>query len=49
MCDLPAEVTLEEVNSQIAVEYGQAMTVFVRRADDIVMRELTATLVVLKF
>ncbi|XP_064597214.1 U11/U12 small nuclear ribonucleoprotein 25 kDa protein-like [Liolophura sinensis] len=32
--DLPGEVTLEEVKSQIALEYGQAMTVFVRRDDD---------------
>ena len=31
--DLPAGVTLEEVNSAIAVEYGQAMIVNVNRAD----------------
>ncbi|XP_067667882.1 U11/U12 small nuclear ribonucleoprotein 25 kDa protein-like [Haliotis asinina] len=31
--DLPAGVTLEEVNSAIAVEYGQAMVVDVMRAD----------------
>lgn len=32
LCDLPIQVTLEEVNSQIALEYGQAMTVRVRKA-----------------
>lgn len=31
--DLPPEVTLEEVNSFIALEHGQAMLVNVRRAD----------------
>ncbi|ESO85328.1 hypothetical protein LOTGIDRAFT_68319, partial [Lottia gigantea] len=35
--DLPPQVTLEEVNSMIALEHGQAMVVYVRRADDIVM------------
>lgn len=34
LCDLPADVTLDEVNSQIALEYGRSMTVNVRRADD---------------
>ncbi|XP_014671973.1 PREDICTED: U11/U12 small nuclear ribonucleoprotein 25 kDa protein-like [Priapulus caudatus] len=34
MCDLPTDVTLDEVNSQIALEYGRSMTVNVRRADD---------------
>lgn len=34
LCDLPAEITLDEINSQIALEYGQAMVVNVRRADD---------------
>ncbi|XP_017284800.1 U11/U12 small nuclear ribonucleoprotein 25 kDa protein [Kryptolebias marmoratus] len=33
LCDLPIQVTLEEVNSQIALEYGQAMTVKVIKAD----------------
>uniref|UniRef100_H3B3P5 Small nuclear ribonucleoprotein U11/U12 subunit 25 n=2 Tax=Latimeria chalumnae TaxID=7897 RepID=H3B3P5_LATCH len=33
LCDLPIQVTLEEINSQIALEYGQAMTVKVCRAD----------------
>lgn len=35
--DLHPYVTLEEVNSMIALEYGQAMVVNVRRADDEVM------------
>lgn len=33
------QVTLEEVNSQIALEYGQAMTVKVLKADGEVMRK----------
>ncbi|KAL4217605.1 U11/U12 small nuclear ribonucleoprotein [Mactra antiquata] len=37
LCDLPAEITLDEINSQIALEYGQAMLVNVVRADDQVM------------
>ncbi|XP_030592248.1 U11/U12 small nuclear ribonucleoprotein 25 kDa protein [Archocentrus centrarchus] len=37
LCDLPIQVTLEEVNSQIALEYGQAMTVRVLKADGEVM------------
>ncbi|CAI5675892.1 U11/U12 small nuclear ribonucleoprotein 25 kDa protein [Oreochromis niloticus] len=37
LCDLPIQVTLEEVNSQIALEYGQAMTVRVLKADSEVM------------
>ncbi|XP_069106608.1 U11/U12 small nuclear ribonucleoprotein 25 kDa protein-like [Argopecten irradians] len=37
LSDLPTQVTLEEVNSCIALEYGQAMVVNVRRADDEVM------------
>lgn len=32
-------MTLEEVNSQIALEYGQAMTVRVLKADGEVMRK----------
>ncbi|XP_041471763.1 U11/U12 small nuclear ribonucleoprotein 25 kDa protein-like [Lytechinus variegatus] len=31
--DLPQDVCVEEVNLQIALEYGQAMTVIVKRAD----------------
>uniref|UniRef100_A0A2K6CP30 Small nuclear ribonucleoprotein U11/U12 subunit 25 n=1 Tax=Macaca nemestrina TaxID=9545 RepID=A0A2K6CP30_MACNE len=38
LCDLPIQVTLEEVNSQIALEYGQAMTVRVCKMDGEVMR-----------
>lgn len=34
LSDLPPQVTLEEVNSCVALEYGQAMVVNVRRADD---------------
>ncbi|XP_012678681.1 U11/U12 small nuclear ribonucleoprotein 25 kDa protein [Clupea harengus] len=37
LCDLPIQVTLEEVNSQVALEYGQAMTVRVSKADGEVM------------
>ncbi|XP_052268233.1 U11/U12 small nuclear ribonucleoprotein 25 kDa protein-like [Dreissena polymorpha] len=37
LCDLPGEITLEELQSQIALEYGQAMVVNVRRADNQVM------------
>ncbi|XP_030645769.1 U11/U12 small nuclear ribonucleoprotein 25 kDa protein [Chanos chanos] len=37
LCDLPIQVTLEEVNSQIALEYGQAMTVRVCKADGEIM------------
>lgn len=36
--DLPQEVTLEEVTSQLALEYGQAMSINVCRADGQVMR-----------
>jgi len=32
-------VTLEEINSYIALEYGQAMVVNVRRADNEVLRK----------
>ncbi|GFR60651.1 U11/U12 small nuclear ribonucleoprotein 25 kDa protein, partial [Elysia marginata] len=32
--DLDPHVTLEEVNSMIALEYGQAMIINVRRADN---------------
>ncbi|XP_051904857.1 U11/U12 small nuclear ribonucleoprotein 25 kDa protein isoform X2 [Hippocampus zosterae] len=37
LCDLPIQVTLEEINSQIALEYGQAMTVKVLKADGEIM------------
>ncbi|KAG9280007.1 U11/U12 small nuclear ribonucleoprotein 25 kDa protein [Astyanax mexicanus] len=37
LCDLPIQVTLEEVNSQVALEYGQAMTVRVCKADGEIM------------
>ncbi|XP_064222720.1 uncharacterized protein LOC135270730 [Aotus nancymaae] len=37
LCDLPTQVTLEEVNSQIALEYGQAITVRVCKMDGEVM------------
>ncbi|XP_075035963.1 U11/U12 small nuclear ribonucleoprotein 25 kDa protein [Mixophyes fleayi] len=37
LCDLPIQVTLEEINSQIALEFGQAMTVRVCKADGEVM------------
>ncbi|TRY89229.1 hypothetical protein DNTS_025398 [Danionella cerebrum] len=37
LCDLPIQVTLEEVNSQVALEYGQAMTVRVSKADGEIM------------
>ncbi|XP_056609223.1 U11/U12 small nuclear ribonucleoprotein 25 kDa protein isoform X2 [Triplophysa dalaica] len=37
LCDLPIQVTLEEVNSQVALEYGQAMTVRVCKGDGEVM------------
>jgi len=39
LCDLHTEVTLEEIKSQIALEHGKAITVNVRRADDVVLRE----------
>lgn len=37
LCDLHTAVTLEEVNSYIALEHGQAMTVNIRRADDVIL------------
>ncbi|XP_077131411.1 U11/U12 small nuclear ribonucleoprotein 25 kDa protein [Ranitomeya variabilis] len=37
LCDLPIQVTLEEINSQIALEFGQAMTVRVCKGDGEVM------------
>ena len=46
LCDLPTEITLEEINSQIALEYGQAMVVNVRRADDVVLRKIFSQITV---
>ncbi|CAH2306778.1 U11 U12 small nuclear ribonucleo 25 kDa, partial [Pelobates cultripes] len=37
LCDLPIQVTLEEINSQIALEFGQAMTVRICKADGEIM------------
>ncbi|XP_072336898.1 U11/U12 small nuclear ribonucleoprotein 25 kDa protein [Scyliorhinus torazame] len=37
LCDLPVQVTLEEINSQVALEYGQAMTVKVKKGDGEIM------------
>ncbi|XP_032896902.1 U11/U12 small nuclear ribonucleoprotein 25 kDa protein isoform X2 [Amblyraja radiata] len=37
LCDLPIQVTLEEINSQVALEYGQAMTVKVKKGDSEIM------------
>ena len=34
LCGLHSEPTVEEVNSQIALEYGQAITVNVRQQDE---------------
>lgn len=51
LCDLPTPVTLEEVNSLIALESGRAMSVNVRKADDDIVPiivEQTATVVDLK-
>lgn len=31
--DLHSAVTVDEINAQIALEYGQAMTVNIQRAD----------------
>lgn len=33
LSDLPADVTVEEVNAQIALEHGQSMTVYVIRGN----------------
>ncbi|KAG8432880.1 hypothetical protein GDO86_017220 [Hymenochirus boettgeri] len=37
LCDLPIQVTLEEINSQVALEFGQAITVRVFKADGEIM------------
>ena len=39
LADLPSEVTTEEVGLQIALEYGQAMTVNVQKFTGEMMRE----------
>ena len=39
LMDLHSAVTVEEINAQIALEYGQAMTVNVKRGDGEVYRE----------
>lgn len=50
--DLPCEVTLEEVNAQVALQFGRSMTVYVVRADGeelpIVVPQGTATVLDLK-
>ena len=38
--DLHTAVTLEEVKSYIALEHGQAITINLKRADDIVLRKI---------
>ncbi|XP_053328105.1 U11/U12 small nuclear ribonucleoprotein 25 kDa protein [Spea bombifrons] len=51
LCDLPIQVTLEEVHSQIALEFGQAMTVRICKADGEMMPVVvvqTATVLDLK-
>lgn len=37
LSDLHTEVTLEEVKSQIALEHGKAITINIRRGDDIIL------------
>ncbi|MEE6498420.1 hypothetical protein FKM82_003092 [Ascaphus truei] len=37
LCDLPIQVTLEEIHSQIALEFGQAITVKICKGDGDVM------------
>lgn len=34
LCDLPNAVTLEEVNSQIALQYGRSIKIYVLRSGD---------------
>lgn len=50
--DLPNEVTLEEVNAQVALQFGRSMTVYVVRGDGeelpIVVPQGTATVLDLK-
>jgi len=49
LCDLHTEVTLEEIKSQIALEHGKAITVNVRRADEIVLRKHHSVTVIMFF
>lgn len=46
--DMDQRVTLEEVNSLIALEYGQAIIVNVRRADGDIIRKFYFTTVLIK-
>ena len=39
LSDLPSDVTAEEVTSIVALEQGRAITVYVRRFDQQVIRE----------
>ena len=49
LSDLPGQVTLDEVNSQLALHYGQAMTVKVIRDDGAVMRMYALRFCLAKF
>uniref|UniRef100_A0A1B6FED4 SNRNP25 ubiquitin-like domain-containing protein n=1 Tax=Cuerna arida TaxID=1464854 RepID=A0A1B6FED4_9HEMI len=52
LSDLPPDVTVEEVNAQIALEHGQSMTILVIRADGeelpVVVKHKGATVLDLK-
>lgn len=37
LCDLPTDVTAEEINLQVALEHGQAMTVNIRKQNNEVL------------
>ena len=39
LSDLPSDVTAEEVTSIVALEQGRAITVYVRRFDEEIIRE----------
>ena len=39
LSDLPSEVSLDKVQSQLALEEGRAITVNIRRYDDIIIRK----------
>ena len=39
---LPPDVTVEELEDEIALEQGKAMKLYLRRYDDVVIRELPA-------
>ena len=47
LSDLPTCITLEEVNSLIALEHGQAITVNIRRADNTVLSEFVSEVVMI--